>query len=89
LPSGKLQTHRHALMTMTDYAFLQSRRLAQASREKRIAAGPPQPFLPAIGRTVVILARAARRYPIANARLRRASDLILKAALKTTSGAAG
>lgn len=27
--------HRHALMTMIAYAFLQSRRLAQASREKK------------------------------------------------------
>jgi SRSO17 transposase len=51
--------HRHALMTMIAYAYLQSRRLAEASGEKRIAGGPPQPTLPAIRRAVIaILARA-------------------------------
>jgi len=35
--------HRHALMTMIAYAFLQHRRLAEAGREKRIDGPPPQP----------------------------------------------
>ena len=34
--------HRHALMTMIAYAYLQSRRLAEASGGKRIRQGPPQ-----------------------------------------------
>lgn len=40
--------HRHALMTMIAYSFLQSRRLKQAKRKKRIHGPPPQPTLPAI-----------------------------------------
>ena len=52
--------HRHALMTMIAYAYLQSRRLAEASGGKRIRHGPPKPTLPAIRRAVLaILARAA------------------------------
>jgi hypothetical protein len=39
--------HRHALMTMIAYAFLQHRRLKTARREKRIKGPPPQPTLPA------------------------------------------
>jgi hypothetical protein len=39
--------HRHALMTMIAYAFLQHRRLKTARREKRFNALPPQPTLPA------------------------------------------
>lgn len=35
--------HRHALMSMMAYAFLQSRRLAQAGRKKRVLGSPPQP----------------------------------------------
>ena len=51
--------HRHALMTMIAYAFLQSRRLAEASGGKRIRQGPPKPSLPAIRRAVLaLLARA-------------------------------
>ncbi len=51
--------HRHALMAMIAYAFLQHLRLAAASGEKKISAGPPQPTLPAIRKAVVIaLARA-------------------------------
>ena len=46
--------HRHALMTMIAYAFLQHRRLAAASREKRVTRGPPQPTLPAIRKALVI-----------------------------------
>lgn len=38
--------HRHALMTMIAYEFLQHRRLAQAGRKKRINGPPPQPSLP-------------------------------------------
>jgi len=40
--------HRHALMTMIAYAFLQHRRLAQTARKKRINGPPPQPSLPAV-----------------------------------------
>ena len=42
--------HRHALMAMIAYAYLQSRRLAEASGGKRIRLGPPRPTLPAIRR---------------------------------------
>jgi SRSO17 transposase len=45
--------HRHALMTMIAYAYLQTRRLAKASGGKRIPKGPPQPTLPAIRRAVL------------------------------------
>ena len=51
--------HRHVLMTMIAYAYLQSRRLAEASGGKRIRQGPPKRTLPAIRRAVLaILARA-------------------------------
>ena len=51
--------HRHALMAMIAYAFLQHLRLAAASGEKKVSAGPPQPTLPAIRKAVVAaLARA-------------------------------
>lgn len=40
--------HRHALMTMIAYAFLQSRRLKAAGRKKRVGEPPPQPSMPAI-----------------------------------------
>jgi SRSO17 transposase len=60
--------HRHALMTMIAYAFLQHHRLAAASErkrgpapagEKRVPAGPPQPTLPTIRKAIVVaLARA-------------------------------
>ena len=40
--------HRHALMTMIAYAFLQHRRLTQTARKKRIDGPPPQPSLPAV-----------------------------------------
>src|ERR1700677_5117106 len=45
--------HRHALMTMIAYAFLQHRRLAQAGQKKRINGPPPQPSLPAERQTIV------------------------------------
>ena len=47
--------HRHALMTMIVYAFLQHRRLAQAGRKKRINGPPPQPSLPAVRQAIVDL----------------------------------
>jgi len=42
--------HRHALMTMIAYAFLQHRRIAKAGRKKRINGPPPQPSPPAVRR---------------------------------------
>ena len=53
--------HRHALMTMLAYAFLQSRRLKAAGRKKRVGGSPPQPTLPAIRQA--ILDRMARPPP--------------------------
>jgi SRSO17 transposase len=47
--------HRHALMTMIAYAFLQHRRLTTARREKRINGPPPQPSLPAARHAIVAL----------------------------------
>src|SRR5262249_59523289 len=40
--------HRHALMTMIAYAFLQHRRLATARRQKNNQWAPPQPTLPSV-----------------------------------------
>lgn len=45
--------HRHALMTMIAYAFLQSRRLKQAGGGKRILGPPPQPSLPAVRQAIL------------------------------------
>jgi len=47
--------HRHALMTMIAYAFLQSRRLKAAGRKKRIEGPPPQPTMPAIRSAILNL----------------------------------
>jgi hypothetical protein len=47
--------HRHALMTMIAYAFLQHRRLAHAGRKKRINGPPPQPTMPALRHAIVDL----------------------------------
>ena len=47
--------HRHALMTMIAYAFLQHRRLAKAGRGKRIGGPPPQPSLPAVRHAIANL----------------------------------
>ena len=47
--------HRHALMTMIAYAFLQFRRLAAAKRKKRINGPPPQPSLPAVRHAILAL----------------------------------
>lgn len=45
--------HRHTLMTMMAYAFLQSRRLDEARGEKRILGPPPQPSLPAVRQAIL------------------------------------
>ncbi|MHC2385001.1 SRSO17 transposase [Bradyrhizobium liaoningense] len=57
--------HRHTLMTMIAYAFLQHRRIAKAGREKRINGPPPQPSLPAVRNAIValILRLPRQRYP--------------------------
>jgi SRSO17 transposase len=47
--------HRHALMTMIAYDFLQSRRLKAAGRKKRVAGPPPQPGMPAIRQAILDL----------------------------------
>ncbi len=47
--------HRHALMTMIAYAFLQTRRLKAAGRKKRIGGPAPQPSLPAIRQAILDL----------------------------------
>lgn len=44
--------HRHALMTMIAYAFLQSRRLTAAGR-KKVSGPPPQPTVPAIRQAIL------------------------------------
>ncbi len=68
--------HRHALMTMIAYAFLQHLRLAAASGGKRIPAGPPQPTLPAVRKAIVAaLARAPPyRCPYCRRRVRRSLE---------------
>jgi SRSO17 transposase len=45
--------HRHALMTMMAYAFLQSHRRDQARGAKRILESPPQPTLPAVRQAII------------------------------------
>ena len=48
--------HRHALMSMIAYAFLQSRRLAAAGRKKKESERrPPQPSMPAIRQAILDL----------------------------------
>jgi hypothetical protein len=47
--------HRHTLMTMIAYAFLQSRRLKVAGRKKRVGGPPPQPSMPAIRQAILDL----------------------------------
>ena len=49
--------HRHCLMAMIAFAFLQSQRLKKAKGGKKIAGPPPQPSLPAI-RNAILLALA-------------------------------
>jgi len=54
--------HRHALMTMIAYAFLQSRRLQGSGTEKRVGEPPPQPSMPAIRQAILdLLARPPLR----------------------------
>jgi hypothetical protein len=45
--------HRHALMTMIAYAFLQHQRLKQAKREKKNPSRAAAPTLPAVRRAVI------------------------------------
>jgi hypothetical protein len=46
--------HRHALMTMIAYVFLQSRRIKAAGR-KKIGGPPPRPSMPAIRQAILDL----------------------------------
>jgi SRSO17 transposase len=50
--------HRHALMTMIAYAFLQHRRPTTAGGEKRSVHAPPRPTLPAVRRIVLAILAA-------------------------------
>ena len=63
--------HRHALMTMIAYAFLQSRRLKAAGRKKRVSGPPPKPSIAAIRQAILDLfeRRTPRRYPRCDWRL--------------------
>ena len=47
--------HRHALMAMIAYAFLQHRRLKKVRRGKKFDGPPPQPTLPAVRHAIVDL----------------------------------
>ncbi len=47
--------HRHCLMAMIAFAFLQSRRLKAAGRKKRFTGPPPQPSMPAIRQAILDL----------------------------------
>jgi SRSO17 transposase len=51
--------HRHALMTMIAYAFLQHRRLAATARKKKNQRPPPQPTLPAVRHAIIEPQRVA------------------------------
>ena len=56
--------HRHALMTMIAYAFLQHRRLAEQGGKKTIHGPPPQPSLPAVRNAIVsLITRPLQRCP--------------------------
>ena len=57
--------HRHALMTMIAYAFLQHRRLIRGSgKKKKINGPPPQPTLPAVRHAIVdLIMRPLQRCP--------------------------
>ena len=56
--------HRHALMTMIAYAFLQHRRLTQVRRGKKVNGPPPQPSLPAVRHAIVkCIMRPLQRCP--------------------------
>jgi hypothetical protein len=45
--------HRHALMAMMAYAFLQYRRIAQAGRKISVYGPPPQPSLPVVHQAII------------------------------------
>ena len=65
--------HRHALMTMIAYAYLQYQRLKQTKREKEIDQGPPQPTLPAVRRAIIKMLsqkQIYRRCPSCRMRIR-------------------
>ncbi|PJN94135.1 hypothetical protein CNY89_16300, partial [Amaricoccus sp. HAR-UPW-R2A-40] len=49
--------HRHALMTMIAYAFLQSRRLKAAGREKKSPRTAPRPTMPAVRQAILDASR--------------------------------
>jgi hypothetical protein len=70
--------HRHALMTMIAYAFLQHRRLAQAGRKKRSNGPPPQPSLPAVRQAIVdlILRPPPQQCPYCRRRIREKTQQI-------------
>ena len=54
--------HRHALMTMIAYAFLQHRRLAATAPKIRTNGPPPQPTLPAVRHAILeLFARLPRQ----------------------------
>ena len=57
--------HRHTLMTMIAYAFLQSRRLDEARGGKKIVGPPPQHSLPAVRQAILdyIIRPAPARCP--------------------------
>ncbi len=46
--------HRHALMTIIAFAFLQHQRLIQAKREKIRLGPPPSPSLPAVRQAIAV-----------------------------------
>ena len=57
--------HRHALMAMIAYAFLQHQRLAMGKGKKASAGPPPEPSLPAVRRAVAqhLFAAHSRQCP--------------------------
>ena len=72
--------HRHALMAMIAYAFLQHHRLAAASErkkrpgasgEKKVPTGPPQPTLPTIRKAIVVALAPPYRCPHCRRQIRR------------------
>jgi SRSO17 transposase len=64
--------HRHALMTMIAYAFLQQRRLAQAGRKKKNQRTSASASLPAVRHAIVdlILRLPSQRCPYCRRRSR-------------------
>ena len=63
--------HRHALMTMIAYAFLQHRRLGRRGRAKKVSpAGPPQPTPPTIRKALIIAVARAPPYRCPHCRKR-------------------